>query len=141
VGKRANPMAVKAALTYEVDEAAAALGKSPATIRNWIKDGLPVMSSKKPHLISGAAIREYLHQKYEKSKSPLAPDQLNCFSCRAGRRPSGMIVRAVPNNAKTTNLKGQCGHCGGNAGRIISNAAAAVFAEIFYVKEGRNSDA
>ena len=31
MGKRANPMAVKAALTYEIDEAATALGKSPAT--------------------------------------------------------------------------------------------------------------
>ena len=29
-------MAVKAALTYEVGEAAVLLGKSPATIRNWI---------------------------------------------------------------------------------------------------------
>ncbi len=45
MGKRANPMAVKAALTYEVGEAAKVLGKSPATIRNWIKDGLPVMAS------------------------------------------------------------------------------------------------
>lgn len=141
MGKRANPMAVKAALAYEIDEAAAAVGKTPATIHNWIRDGLPVMASKKPYLISGAAIREYLRQKYKKSKSPLAPDELYCFSCRTGRKPLGMIVRAYPNNAKTTNLKGQCDHCGGNAGRIIANAEAAAFAETFDVKEGGNSDA
>jgi predicted transcriptional regulator len=46
MGKRANPMAVKASLTYEVGEAAAALGKSEATIRNWIKDVLSVMDTK-----------------------------------------------------------------------------------------------
>ena len=47
MSKRANPMAIKTALTYEISEAAFALGKSPATIRNWVKDGLPVLSSRK----------------------------------------------------------------------------------------------
>jgi len=45
MSKRANPMAVKAALTYTVPEAAVVLGKTPTTIRNWIKNGLPAMSS------------------------------------------------------------------------------------------------
>jgi hypothetical protein len=63
MSKRANPMAVKAALTYEVGEAAHALGKSVATIRNWIKDGLPVMTSRKPYLILGADIRSYIKAK------------------------------------------------------------------------------
>ena len=75
MSKRANPMAVKAALSYEIGEAATALGKTPATIRNWIKDGLPVMSSRKPYLISGAAIREYLRVKYKSAKRPLDPGQ------------------------------------------------------------------
>lgn len=48
MSKRANSMAVKAALTYDIGEAAKALGKSPATIRNLIKDGLPAMTSCKP---------------------------------------------------------------------------------------------
>lgn len=58
MGKRPNPMAVKATLTYEIAEAARALGVTTATIRNWIKDELPVMSSCKPYLILGEAIRQ-----------------------------------------------------------------------------------
>jgi hypothetical protein len=65
MGKRANPMAFKATLTYEINEAAAALGKTPATVRSWIKDGLPVLSSRKPYLISGEAIRLFLRSIYE----------------------------------------------------------------------------
>jgi hypothetical protein len=60
MSNRANPMAIKAALTYEISEAAIKLDKSPATIRNWIKGGLPIMSSKKPYLISGAELRKCL---------------------------------------------------------------------------------
>ena len=141
MSKRANPMAVKAALTYEVNEAAVALRKSPATIRNWIKDGLPVMSSRKPYLISGAAIREYLRSKYRASKSPLAPDELYCLSCGAGRRPLDMIVEAFPNTPKTTRLKGVCHHCSAFAGRMISNSKAHEFAQTFRIKEGGQSAA
>jgi predicted transcriptional regulator len=57
-------MAVKAGLSYEVSEAAKALGKNEATIRNWIKDGLRLMASMKPCLISGAELRDYLRTKY-----------------------------------------------------------------------------
>jgi hypothetical protein len=59
MNKRTNPMAIKAALTDEVSEAALALGKSPATTRNWIRDALPVTPDCKPPLISGEILREY----------------------------------------------------------------------------------
>jgi hypothetical protein len=140
MGKRANPMAVKAALTYEVGEAATALGKSPATIRNWIKDGLPVMASQKPFLISGAALREFLQEKYRAAKSPLASDELYCLSCRVGRNPVGFAVEAFPNTSKTTRLKGQCSQCGAVSTRIISNTATDTFAETFHFAKAASSD-
>lgn len=140
MGKRANPMAVKAALTYEVGEAAEALGKSTATIRNWIRGGLPVMSSQKPCLISGAVLRDFLRAKHSAAKSTLEPDELYCLSCRAGRRPVGFVVEAVPNTAKTTRLKGVCSRCGAVSMRIISNAKADIFAETFQFRKGTNRD-
>lgn len=135
MGKRANPMAVKAALTYDVSEAAKALGKSEATIRNWIKDGLPVMASMKPLLISGVDLRDYLRAKYQNSRATLAPDELYCFACRAGRKPAGLAVSATPNNSKTTRLNGVCGCCGGRAGRLISNTKFQEFAQTFHFKK------
>jgi hypothetical protein len=111
MGKRANPMVVKAGLSYEVSEAAKALSKNEATIRNWIKDGLPVMASMKPCLISGAELRDYLRTKYQNSKAKLSPDELYCLPCRAGRKPFDMAVEVITNNSKTTPLKGGCGRC------------------------------
>lgn len=141
MNRRANPMSIKAALTYEVGEAAAALGKSHATIRNWIKDGLPVMAQKKPCLISGAALREYLRAKGVKSRSPLASDELYCLSCRTGRRPLDMAVDALPNTPKTTRLKGVCDQCGATANRMISNSKAYEFARTFRFKQSGGRDA
>ena len=141
MSKRANPMAVKSALTYDVSEAAKALGKSEATIRNWIKDGLPVLASQKPLLMSGAAIRGYLRAKYREAKSPLAPDELFCLSCRTGQKPVGMMVEAIPHAPKTTRLKGLCECCEAVSTRIISNSQTHVFAQTFHFKEGGNNDA
>lgn len=141
MSKRANPMAVKSALTYDVSEAAKALGKSPATIRNWVRDGLPVMSSKKPLLFSGLALREYLRAKYRAKKTPLASDELYCPSCKTGRKPVAMAVEAFVNSPKTTRLLGTCDRCDGSSSRIISNSKADTFALTFEVKEGGQSDA
>jgi len=135
-------MAVKAALAYEVNEAAQALGKSPATIRNWVKDGLEIMSSRKPYLISGAAIQEYLRTKYRMAKRPLDPDQLYCPACRTGRRPSGMEVILIPMEApKIALLKGACSHCGGTSMRMISKTKAQGFAQIFAIRKQATSEA
>ena len=141
MSKRANPMAVKSAISYEVGEAALVLGKTPATIRNWIKDGLPVMSSRKPYLISGAAIREYLRAKYKAAKCPLDPDQLYCPACHSGRQPLDMAATLSPLTARTSLLKGLCSHCSGTCTRMISTAKAAEFARTFTTKEEAESEA
>jgi len=139
MSKRANPMAVKAALTYEVGEAAKALGKSKATIRNWIRDGLPVMSSKKPYLIAGSEIRSYLRQKYQAQKTPLRDNELYCLSCRKGRQPINMQVFAISNAAGTLRLSGSCDHCGATASRIISRTKTQQFAQTFRFQKDGNS--
>lgn len=141
MGKRANPMAVKAALTYEIGEAERALGKSPATIRNWVKDGLPIMAQRRPYLISGAALRDYLRTKYSNSKSQLAFDELLCMACRQGRKPCNMEVERISNNSKTCRLKGTCDHCGASAARIISMNRVPEFVLTFRFKKGGGSDA
>lgn len=140
MSKRANPMAIKAAMTYEVSEAATALGVSVATIRNWVRDGLPIMATKKPYLISGAELRFYLRAKNAAAKKPLNDNELTCFRCRAGRKPLAMAVACVPNTAKTSRLDGECSQCGGAASRIISNTRWEEFAAIFHFNSGAASE-
>lgn len=131
MGKRANPMDVRAALSYEIEEAARALGVTPATVRNWIKDGLPVMASCKPYLILGAAIRDYLRTKREEKKRPLGPDELFCLSCRAPRKPNNLKVVVQIIGPRTSLLKGLCADCGGTCTRMISKSANTKYADIF----------
>ena len=137
--KRMNPMAVKANMAYDVPEAARALGVTPATIRNWIKDGLRAMTSCKPYLILGADIRDYLRQKNEAARRPLAEDELFCPACRTGRKPLKMLVTQSTISKTTDLLKGPCERCNCTATRMISARKAQAFAEIFRISKEPNS--
>lgn len=140
MGKRANPMAVKAALTYDIYEAAKALGKTPATIRSWIKDGLPVMSSRKPYLISGEAIRSYLREKYKAAKRPLGQNEFFCPGCRDARQPVGMAATVWPMQNQTVLLKGVCITCGCTCTRMISKSRLGEFAQRFRLSNKADSE-
>ena len=114
---------------------------TPATIRNWIKDGLEAMTSQKPFLMLGAVIREYLRAKYQAAKRPLQPDQLYCPRCKTGRAALGMIATQRKMTAQTDLLTGCCGTCGATSTRIISHDQRVRFAATFRITKGGNSKA
>lgn len=118
--KRPNPRSVKTARTYTIDEAADALGVSIGTIRSWVKSGLPLMNSRKPFLILGDSLRDFLQARAANSKVTLLVGQLYCLTCKAGREPLGMMVDCIPQTANTARLIGLCDVCGGTCNQIVS---------------------
>lgn len=137
MAKYPNPMLVKASRTYDVIEAARALGRTPATIRHWIKDGMEVMASRKPYLILGQAIRDYIRAKSNFRKRPLVPDEIYCLSCKAGRKPRDMSVAIYPQSSKTRRISGTCEACGAPMSRIISARDEAHFLQVFTLERNR----
>lgn len=141
MAKRPTPRAIKAARTYTMEEAALALGVTIGTIRNWVKSGLPLMRSQRPYLILGDALRTFILERAKGAKVPLNPDQLYCFTCKAGRIPMGLLVDCIPQTPKTARLLGLCEVCGGTCNRMISRSRIDSFSRIFEVaiKEGRQA--
>ena len=137
--KRPNPMAVSKALTYTIDEGATALGVTTATIRNYVRRGLPIMTSQRPYLISGEALRAFLLHERESRKKPLQADQLFCPSCREGRRPFGMMVDLFMMSGKSGRLTGLCEVCDGASQRMIGIRDIKKFADIFDITERASS--
>lgn len=139
--KRPNLMAINKALTYNTEEAARALNVTTATIRNYVRCGLPVMKDRRPYLYHGEELREFLIQDRERTKRPLKPDELFCPACKKGQRPYGLMVYLVPRNAKTAILNGLCGACEGSSNRIIGLRSLSDFAAVFDITERSESDA
>ncbi|MHB8446590.1 MAG: helix-turn-helix domain-containing protein, partial [Rudaea sp.] len=77
VSRRApNPRLVKIHRNCSVEEAAKRLDVHKNTIREWIRRGLPVMKERRPVLIHGKALREFLVQSRGRNMRPCAPGHI-----------------------------------------------------------------
>ena len=132
--RRAKASRIKKNLTYSILEAAEELEMSIATIRNWIKQGLPIQKDQRPYLIYGSDLRNFIVQKNKARKFTLQAGELNCFTCKAGRKPQDDAVIYAPQTAKTGRLSGVCGVCGGKCARIISNAKISEHSQILQIQ-------
>jgi hypothetical protein len=79
MSKRPNPRLVKIHRSYEVADIAKLFGIHRNTVRTWIKQGLPVCDNRRPQLITGSALRDFLQAKRTKHKSPCQPGELYCL--------------------------------------------------------------
>jgi hypothetical protein len=134
MAKRIKASRIKKNLTYTILEAAEELDLSVATIRNWIKQGLPIQNDQRPYLIYGCDLRDFIVQMSKARKFKLQDGELNCFTCNASRAPQGLAVVYTAQTAKTGRLSGVCGVCGGKCSRIISNAKISAFSRILKIQ-------
>lgn len=135
MAKRHDITKIKKNLTYSTIEAAESLGVTPATVRNWVSDGLPIQKDRRPHLIYGEDLRAFLQSKQASRRYELKPDELTCFRCHTGRPPKDMKVCITPQAAKTSRLEGICNKCEGRCSRVISNARMPEFEAIFKITQ------
>ena len=113
MGRRnANPRLIKIHRSYTVEEAAHALRVHRNTVRNWIKQGLPTIDSRRPSLIHGRSLLAFIRDRRNKTKQPCGSDQLYCVKCRMPKRPVASIVQFIPITPLSGNLRGRCPDCG-----------------------------
>ena len=110
MAKRANWRVVKTHRSYKVDEAARLLGVSKGTIRRWIKKGLPAMQERKPALIKGAELIDFLKSQ-SKPKQKCALDECFCFSCRSPQKFAFGEAEIDFSNSSNPNPRGLCAVC------------------------------
>lgn len=111
MSKRPNPRLVKLHRNYEVGEIASLFSIHKNTVREWIKKGLPVTDKRRPQLITGHALRDFLQAKRSKNKRPCPPGELYCLRCRQPQKPAGNMVDFEPVTAKVGKLAAICPAC------------------------------
>jgi hypothetical protein len=80
VGKRLpNPQLVKIHRSYTVEEVTRLLDVHKNTVRNWIKEGLPVIDDKRPTVILGRDLSPFLQARRIKNKQPCKPGEIYCL--------------------------------------------------------------
>ena len=102
---------IKSLRNFTIGEAAERLSVHKRTVQGWIKAGLPCMKERRPHLILGADLQDFLEQRRKSSRRKCASGQLFCFKCHEPRRPAGGMLDYIPITIVSGNLKGICEAC------------------------------
>ncbi len=133
MAKRPNPRVLRANRAYTIPELSQTLGLSFGCVRGWVRDGLPAMKSQRPYLVLGSDARDYLIRRRDNRKTSLKPDQFYCMSCKAPRRPWGMLVDLISQPGSTARIMGLCEECQTPCNRMIGKARIPQLSEIFDV--------
>jgi len=123
VGKRhPNNRLVKIHRNYTVEEIAKLFGIHKNTVRHWIKDGLATIDHKRPMLVLGHILVEFLQDRRAKNKQTCRPGELYCVRCHAPKPPAGDMVEYTPVTEKFGNLIAICPDCNALMNRRVSLA-------------------
>lgn len=119
---RPNPKLAKLHRSYTVEEIAKLYGVHRNTVRAWIDRGLPIIDQRRPVLVQGSHLAEYLKARRAANKRPCGPGEIYCLRCRVPRAPADGVVRYRPLSPTQGNLVGRCGCCDCGLNRRVSLA-------------------
>ena len=109
--RRVNPRLVKVHRNYSVEQVAQLFDLHKNTVRNWLKQGLPVVDERRPTLILGRELSRFLHERRQKSRQTCGPGRIFCIACRAPKVPAGKMAECILTGPCTGNLCGICPDC------------------------------
>ena len=130
---RPNPRLAKIHRSYTVEEIAKLYGVHRNTVRAWIKRGLPTVDERRPVLVLGSRLGEYLRLRRTQNKRPCRPDEIYCVRCREPRAPVGNVVHYHPITAAQGNLVGVCATCSAGIYRRVTAANLGQFRGFLHV--------
>jgi hypothetical protein len=117
-----NYRRVKKLRSYTIFEVSVLLEVHKNTVHQWIKNGLATTDQKRPLLVRGCDLIDFLQTRRMRRRRPCASGQLYCFRCRAAKKPAGAMADYIPLTEKLGNLTSICPDCGLIMHRVISVA-------------------
>ena len=123
-----NHRLVKIHRSYTVEEIATLFSNHKNTVRQWVKGGLATVDDKRPMLILGHVLVDFLKARRTKNKKKCKPGELYCVRCRTPKRPAGNMADYCPITEKFGNLVAICPDCDAIMNRRVSIAKLGKFA-------------
>jgi hypothetical protein len=137
-----NTRLIKRDYGYFISEIADLFQLHPNAVRRWIKAGLRTVDDRRPILVHGGDLIDFLNARQAERKQKCASDELYCCRCRLPRKSLFNRVEVRILNKAKLSLSGRCAACGARMNRAGSVARIEEYQRAFIVQtpcEGRIS--
>lgn len=124
---------IRLTVSYTVQDIAEMFKLHKGAVLIWIKKGLPIIDNKKPYLIYGEELVQYLQIKKAKRKFKCKPDEFFCFKCRHPRQADKNVVTIDFKSKTKVRIIGHCQICKTKIQRVGSAAKLNEYQKIFSV--------
>jgi hypothetical protein len=128
-----NHRLVKIHRTYTVDEMATLFGVHRNTVREWLRKGLATVDQRRPLLVLGHVLVDFLKARRAANKRPCRPGEIYCVRCREPRPPVGSYAVYQAITPTGGNLVGICPNCSARIFRRVNLTSLAQVAGHLHV--------
>lgn len=112
MAKRFSYQRIKRHRDYTVAEAAEITGAHSQTVIRWIRrDGLPALTERRPWLISGQDLKEFLGARAASVRRQMDPHQFFCLKCKCPREAALKIADYTQTSATSGMMTALCAAC------------------------------
>src|SRR3954470_9567922 len=104
VPKLLNYRLLKIHRSYTVEDVASLYGVHKNTVREWLRTGLSVCNERRPILILGSDLAEFLLKRRNARRCKCGPGFMYCLRCRSPQLPAGGMADYVAKSPTLGNL-------------------------------------
>ena len=119
--KTFNTNFIKNTLNYSTNDIAELYRIHKRTVQEWYKQGLTRIDDRKPYLVLGAHLKEFLENRQKKRKTKCRIDEFFCCKCKSPRKAWENLVDLKILNHKNLLIMGLCDICNTKINKISSN--------------------
>jgi hypothetical protein len=96
---------------YTMQDIVSMFNVNKRTVYAWFSCGLKVYSNKKPYMVFGVDLKQFLENRNIKYKINTKPYELACFRCKKATIPSNNEISIILYNKKIIHIKAYCNIC------------------------------
>lgn len=138
--RKYNTNLIKETLNYSIYDISVLFGIHKGTVRQWFKEGLPMIDNRKPYLVLGSDLKEFIKKRQSSRKTRCNPNELYCCKCRKPRTSWNNLVDLKILNERRFLIMGICSQCDARINKLSSLKNLDRIKEIFDVQTIHDQD-
>lgn len=133
--RKYNTRLIKQTLSYSTQDIVSLFGLHKRTVQEWHTQGLPRIDDRKPFLVLGSDLKEFLDKRQGSRRRHCQPNEFYCFKCRSPRTCWENVVDIKFLNEKRLMIIGVCAQCDTPLNKISSPKKLDELYKIFVVQK------